>query len=100
MVPGPAYIGTKPFSFAEVAGIESPAKAPDEVNWGQAAKPSGVQDKTLVSVPVQDEGRVHVEEAQVSRLLPEPPDTPVYSDACHQDVQEGTLFSVPVQERG
>ena len=65
------------------------------------AKLSGEQEQTQFSVPVQDGDRIHVEEGQVLHLPPEPPDTPVYSNARNMDppgVQEGTLVSVPVQD--
>ena len=49
----------------------------------------GVQERTLVSVPVQGGGRVHVEEGQVPRLPPEPPDTHQGEQGLHQPALTG-----------
>ena len=65
--------------------------------------PEGQGEVRQVSLPGQGGGRVQGEEGQVSRLPPEPPDIPAYSDVCHQEfpgVQEGILVSIPMKGGG
>ena len=78
-------------SCAGEAGSDRPVEAPD---WRKVKKPSEVKQ---VRLPGQGGGRVQGEEGQVSRLPPEPPDIPVYSDVHRQEfpgVQEGILVSI------